>query len=142
VVIRIENCRLLSFPKISDPRGCLSYIEGSKHVPFEIRRVFYLYDVPAGQTRGGHAHRELHQVLVAVAGHFEVLVDDGVTERQFRLCHPSVGLYVPPLIWDTEVNFSPGAVCMVLASDEYDESDYYRERGEYLKAVESVRELA
>jgi hypothetical protein len=95
--------------------------------------------VPAGQTRGAHAHKQLHQVLVALAGSFEVIVADGLSEKRFRLSEPSTGLYIPPLIWDTEVDFTPGAVCMVLASDYYDEADYYREWDKYLQAVAAAR---
>ena len=130
----VKDCRLLSFPKITDPRGNLTFIEAQRHVPFEIRRVFYLYGVPAGETRGAHAHRGLHQVLVALAGSFDVLVADGSDEARYHLEDPWTALYVPPMIWDTEVNFSPGSVCLVLASDYYDESDYYRDYGQYLEA--------
>jgi oxalate decarboxylase/phosphoglucose isomerase-like protein (cupin superfamily) len=135
----VENCRLIQFPRIGDPRGTLTFIEAERHVPFEVKRVFYLYDVPPGQTRGAHAHKQLHQVLVSLAGSFEVIVADGLREQRFRLTEPSTGLYVPPLIWDTEVNFTPGAVCMVLASDYYDESDYYRDYDVYLRAVAAAR---
>jgi hypothetical protein len=138
----VEKCRVLSFPRISDARGTLTYIEAAKHVPFDVKRVFYLYDVPPGESRGAHAHRQLQQVLICLAGSFDVLVADGVHERQFRLCHPAVGLYIPPLIWDTEVNFAPGSVCMVLASDFYDEGDYYRNRDAYLDAVAAARSAA
>jgi oxalate decarboxylase/phosphoglucose isomerase-like protein (cupin superfamily) len=135
----VENCRFLSFPKISDPRGTLTYVEAREHIPFEVKRVFWLYAVPDGQTRGGHAHKELHQVLVCLHGSFDVIVADGISERRFRLCQPSTGVYIPPLIWDTEVNFSPGAVCIVLASDHYDEGDYYRDYGAWVVAVNAAR---
>jgi hypothetical protein len=135
----VENCRLIQFPRIEDPRGTLTFIEAERHVPFEVKRVFYLYDVPAGQTRGAHAHKDLHQVLVALAGSFEAIVADGIGEKRFRLSEPSTGLYIPPLIWDTEIDFTPGAVCMVLASAWYDEADYYRDYGVYLQAVAAAR---
>jgi hypothetical protein len=135
----VENCRLIVFPKISDPRGTLTCIESTTHVPFNLKRVFYLYDVPVGQTRGAHAHKELHQVLICLGGSFDVIVGDGRKERRFHLHEPAVGLYIPPLIWDTEVDFEPGTVCMVLASDHYDESDYYRDYGAYLEAVTAAQ---
>jgi dTDP-4-dehydrorhamnose 3,5-epimerase-like enzyme len=138
----VENCRLIRFPKIVDSRGTLTCIESEQHVPFSVKRVFYLYDVPRGQTRGAHAHKELHQVLVCLAGSFDVIVEDGRTENRFHLDQPSIGLYIPPLIWDTEVDFAAGTVCMVLASDHYDESDYYRDYGGYLRAVRTARESA
>jgi oxalate decarboxylase/phosphoglucose isomerase-like protein (cupin superfamily) len=138
----VENCRLIHFPRVGDDRGNLTFIEAERHVPFEVKRVFCLYDVPAGQTRGAHAHKELHQVLVSLAGSFEVLVEDGLGNRRFLLNEPTTGLYVPPLIWDTEINFSPGAVCMVLASEYYDESDYYRDYDVYLRAVAAARRPA
>ena len=135
----VEYCRLLRFPKISDQRGSLSFIEAERHIPCALKRVFYLYDVPPAETRGGHAHKLLHQVLVCPSGSFDVIVTDGIQEKRFHLDEPTVGLYVPPLIWDTEVNFTPGAVCMVLASDYYDESDYYRDFEAYLVAVRQAR---
>ena len=138
----VERCRLIEFPSVSDVRGTLAFIEAGRHVPFEVKRVFYLYDVRPGQTRGAHAHKQLHQVLVAVAGTFEVIVADGIGEKRVTLSKPSVGLYIPPLIWDTEINFSPGAVCMVLASDYYDEADYYRDWETYLRAAEAARRTA
>lgn len=138
----VERCRLLEFPRISDPRGALTCIEAERHVPFPVRRVFYLYDVPAGQTRGGHAHKQLEQVLVCLSGSFEVIAEDGIRQTRFQMNRPSLGLYVPPMIWDTEVNFSPGAVCMVLASDYYDESDYCRDYAAYLEAVAAERAAA
>jgi hypothetical protein len=138
----VEFCRLLEFPQITDPRGSLSFIEAERHIPCVLKRVFYLYDVPVGERRGGHAHRELHQVLVCLSGSFDVIVSDGVTEKCFHLDRPSTGLYVPPLIWDTEINFTPGTVCMVLASAYYDERDYYRDYDAYLQAIAHLRKSA
>ena len=135
----VEDCRLLRFPTFSDPRGTLTAIEGGEHVPFEVKRVFYLYGVQPGQIRGAHAHKDLHQLLVCLSGSFDVVVADGREQRQFRLSDPAVGLYVPPLIWDTELNFSPGAVCMVLASSHYDEGDYYRDHDAYLRVVSAAQ---
>ena len=136
----IDNCRLLQFPRIGDERGNLTFIEAERHVPFEVKRVFYLYGVPLGQSRGAHAHRELHQVMICLAGSFDVIVRDGIKEQRYSLTDPSFGLYVPPMVWDLEVNFSAGAVCMVLASDYYDEADYYRDWNEYLEAVGKGRQ--
>ena len=135
----VENCRLITFPEISDPRGTLTCIESEEHIPFDLKRVFYLYDVPPGQMRGAHAHKELHQVLICLSGSFDAIVADGRSEQRYHLHQPSVGLYIPPLIWDTEINFSLGTVCMVLASDHYDESDYYRDYNRYLFAVKEAR---
>src|SRR5437867_1607875 len=119
----IEQCRLIEFPKIHDPRGNLTFVEGGRHVPFAIARVFYLYDVPGGSTRGGHAHREMQQVLIAMSGSFDVLLNDGRVQQRFSLNRSYLGLYVPPMIWREMENFSSAAVCLVLASTLYDESD-------------------
>jgi dTDP-4-dehydrorhamnose 3,5-epimerase-like enzyme len=137
--VYVERCRLIEFPRITDARGSLSFIEAGRHIPCGLKRVFYLYDIAAEQTRGAHAHKQLHQVLVCVTGSFDVIVTDGKNERRFRLDRPSTGLYIPPLIWDTEMNFSPGAVCMVLASDFYDEADYYRDYDAYVMEVGRAR---
>ena len=138
----IQNCRLLEFPRICDARGNLTFVEAERHVPFEVKRVFYLYDVPAGAERGAHAHRTLHQVLICLSGSFDVVAEDGFAETRFHLNHPWCGLYIPPMIWDTEINFHPGSVCMVLASDYYTEADYYRDYDEYLKAITAARRAA
>jgi oxalate decarboxylase/phosphoglucose isomerase-like protein (cupin superfamily) len=135
----IDRCELLQFPKISDPRGNLTFIEAERHVPFAVKRVFYLYDVPTGESRGAHAHKQLHQVLVCLAGSFDVLIDDGLSKDRIHLNRPWLGLHIPPLIWGAEVNFDPGSVCMVLASDHYHESDYLRDYDEYLQAVTKAR---
>lgn len=131
----VEHCRLIQFPTISDARGSLSVIEAARHVPFEIKRVFYLYGVPPGETRGGHAHKTLHQVMVCLAGGFDILLDDGSGKRRVRLDSPGCGLHVPPMVWDTEVEFEPGSVCLVLASAHYDEADYYRSYDDFLREV-------
>lgn len=131
----IEDCKLIDLPKVSDPRGNLTFIESSRHVPFEIQRVFYLYDVPTGADRGAHAHRALHQCLICLAGSFDVAVDDGKQNRRIRLNRPWRALHIPPMIWAAEVDFNPGSVCMVLASSLYDESDYYRDYEEFKAAV-------
>ncbi|WP_024275762.1 FdtA/QdtA family cupin domain-containing protein [Hyphomicrobium sp. 802] len=132
----INDCKILELPKISDVRGNLTFVEANRHVPFAIERVYYLYDVPGGSERGGHAHKELHQFIVAMAGSFDVVISDGRDERRFRLNRSYFGLYLCPMIWRQLDNFSSGAVCMVLASAKYDEADYYRDYDEYLSAVD------
>ena len=128
----INNCQVIDLPKISDPRGNLSFIEGGSQIPFDIERVYYLYDVPGGAERGGHAHKALHQLIIAMAGSFDVVLDDGVEKKRIHLNRSYSGLYVCPMIWRELDNFSSGAVCMVLASIKYDEDDYYREYSQYL----------
>lgn len=128
----IDDCQVIALPKITDPRGNLTFIEGSQHVPFDIQRVYYLYDVPGGAERGGHAHKGLQQLIVAMSGSFDVVLDDGRIRKRFHLNRSYVGLYVCPMIWRELDNFSSGSVCMVLASNRYDEADYYREYGAYL----------
>ena len=135
----IGTCRLIEFPKVVDPRGNLTYIEGLRHVPFDVKRLFYLYDVPTGESRGAHAHKTLHQVLVCLSGSFDVLVDDGIRQALIHLNRPWRGLYVPPMIWGAEMNFDAGSVCLVLASELIDESDYYRDRDDFVAAAEELR---
>ena len=130
----VLDCRIIELPKITDPRGNLTFIEGNRHVPFEIKRVFYLYDVPTGEDRGAHAHKQLHQFLVCLAGSFDVSIDDGISRKTVHLNRPWKGLHIPPMIWASEVNFDPGSVCLVLASAPYTESDYYRDYDQYLAA--------
>lgn len=130
----IDFCQITDLPKISDPRGNLTFIEGQSHIPFDIRRVYYLYDVPGGSERGGHAHKALHQLIVAMSGSFDVVLDDGVQQKRVHLSRSYYGLYVCPMIWRELDNFSSGSVCMVLASNTYDESDYYRDHKEFLQA--------
>ena len=132
----LAQCRIVDLPKIADPRGNLTFIEGRRHVPFDIARVYYLYDVPGGSERGGHAHKALHQLIVAMSGSFDVVLDDGRGGKQrFHLNRSYHGLYVCPMIWRELDNFSSGSVCMVLASNVYDEADYYRDYGEYQQAL-------
>lgn len=130
----IDNCQILQLPKIADPRGNLTFIEGGSHIPFDIRRVYYLYDVPGGAERGGHAHKALHQLIIAMSGSFDVLLDDGKEKKRVHLNRSYSGLYVCPMIWRELDNFSSGSVCMVLASNIYDESDYYRDYNEFMRA--------
>ena len=130
----LTDCRIIDLPKITDPRGNLTFIEGGRHVPFEIKRVYYLYDVPGGAERGGHAHRALHQLIIAMSGSFDVILKDGTQQQRFHLNRSYSGLIICPMIWREIDNFSSGSVCMVLASNFYDESDYYRNYDEFLKA--------
>ncbi len=131
----LEQCRIIDLPKISDPRGNLTFIEGSRHVPFDIRRVYYLYDVPGGAERGGHAHKGLHQLIIAMSGSFDILLDDGREKKRIHLSRSYYGLYVCPMIWREMDNFSSGSVCMVLASNLYDEEDYYRNYEDFIAAL-------
>lgn len=128
----IEDCILIELPKISDPRGNLSFIEGGQHIPFDIKRVYYLYDVPGGSDRGSHAHKNLHQFIVAMSGSFDVVLDDGKAKKRFHLNRSYYGLYVCPMMWRELDNFSSGAVCMALASSHYDEADYIRDYSDFL----------
>jgi dTDP-4-dehydrorhamnose 3,5-epimerase-like enzyme len=132
----IDKCHIVDLPKIADSRGNLTFIEGQRHVPFDIRRVYYLYDVPGGAERGGHAHKQLSQLIVAVAGSFDIVINDGSKEKRIHLNRSYKGLYICPMIWRELDNFSSGAVCMVLASNLYDESDYYREYSTFLEAIQ------
>ena len=132
--MNIDTCHLVDLPKILDPRGNLTFIEGNQHIPFEISRVYYLYDVPGGAERGGHAHKALSQLIIAMSGSFDVVMDDGEKKKRVHLNRSYQGLFVCPMIWRELDNFSSGSVCMVLASNLYDESDYYRDHGEYLVA--------
>jgi dTDP-4-dehydrorhamnose 3,5-epimerase-like enzyme len=131
----VLSASLINLPKISDKRGNLSVIEQNKHIPFDIQRVFYLYDIATGESRGGHAHKDCHQFLIALNGSFEVLVDDGTTKKTIALTEPHQGLHIPPMIWAEELNFSQGAICLVLASLPYDESDYIRSYSDFLQNI-------
>jgi len=131
---KIDECGLIDLPKIQDPRGNLTFIEAGDHIPFDIKRVYYLYDVPGGSERGGHAHKGLHQLIVAMSGSFDVVLDDGKEKKRVHLSRSYYGLYVCPMIWRELDNFSSGSVCMVLASNKYDEADYYRDYAEFMRA--------
>lgn len=134
---RIDDCKIISLPKISDPRGNLTFIEGDNHIPFDIKRVFYLYDVPTEEDRGAHAHKELHQFLVCLSGSFDVMLDDGLNRATVHLNRPWKGLHIPPMIWAAEINFDPNSVCLVLASDKFMESDYIRNYEDFVKQISS-----
>jgi hypothetical protein len=130
----VDDCVHLEFPKVTDPRGNLTFVESSRHVPFDIKRVFYLYDVPTDESRGAHAHRELQQVLICLSGSFDAMVDDGSRRELIHLNRPWRGVYIPPMIWAAEINFDPGSVCLVLASEFFNESDYYRDYETFTEA--------
>lgn len=133
----LADCHLIDLPKIHDRRGNLTFVESNVHIPFDIQRVYYLYDVPGGADRGAHAHRNLHQFIVAMSGSFDVVLDDGRESHRFHLNRSYFGLYVCPMMWRYLDNFSSGAVCMVLASEKYDETDYIRERTQFLSETGS-----
>lgn len=134
----IDACTRINLPKIADPRGNLTFIEGptgSGHVPFEIKRVFYLYDVPGGADRGGHALRSCHQFLIAMSGSFDVLLDDGTEKTRIHLNRSYYGLHLPPMIWREMDNFSSNSICLVLASETYDPEGYYRKYEDFIAAM-------
>ncbi len=131
----ISNCKFIEIPKVSDARGNLSFVESERHIPFQIQRIYYLYDVPAGASRAGHAHKNLHQLYIPVSGSFDIVIDDGVNKKTVSLNRPYFGLYVCPMIWRDINNFSSGSVCMTLASDYYDEADYFRDYQDFLNEV-------
>jgi len=133
----VEQCRIIELPKIADPRGNLSFIESGRHIPFQIRRVFYLYDVPGGETRAGHALKNTEQFIIAASGSFDLILDDGKERRTIGLNRSWKGVYVPPMIWRELVNFSSAGVCLVLASDYYDENDYFRNYDNFLRTVQT-----
>lgn len=130
---KVTDTRLITLPKISNSKGSISIIENFKHVPFAVNRIYYLYDIPSGSERGGHAHRELRQLIVAATGSFEILLDDGNERNTIFLNRPNVGLLLPPGLWREISNFSSGSICLVLASHEYEESDYIRNFNDFIK---------
>ncbi len=130
----LENTKTINLPKIQDARGNLTFIEQNRHIPFDIQRVYYLYDVPDGVERGGHAHKKLQQLIIAISGSFDVLLKDGTDQKRTHLNRPDQGLYLPKMIWRELDHFSSGAICLVLASLPYNEKDYYRNYNDYLKA--------
>lgn len=133
----VHDCRILQFPQIRDPRGALTPIEGGQHVPFDIKRIYYLYGISAGASRAGHSHKDLQQVLIAVTGSFDVHLDDGRECQTISLSRPDQGLFIPRMIWREIHHFSEGAVCVALASEHYDEGDYYRDHADFLRACGS-----
>ena len=131
----MEQCRLIDLPKHHDPRGNLSVVEGGIHIPFDIERVYYLYDVPGGSSRAGHGHVELQQLMIAMSGSFDVIVDDGYERKKFHLNRSYYGLYIPKMMWREVENFSSGGVCLVMASTKFDKSDYYYDYDDFASMV-------
>jgi len=132
----IDKCKIIDLPRVNDPRGNLTFVESSRHIPFAIQRVYFLYDVPGGSVRGGHAHKALHQLIIAMSGSFDIHLDDGYSKKAVHMDRSYYGLYVCPMIWREIDNFSSGAVCMALVSEYYDESDYYRDYNQFLSDVQ------
>jgi oxalate decarboxylase/phosphoglucose isomerase-like protein (cupin superfamily) len=137
--MKLNKCKMIDFPKVHDVRGNLSYIESTNHIPFEIKRVYYLYDVPSGAKRGGHAHKELEEIIIALSGSFDVIVDDGFEKKAFFLNRPHYGLFIPAGVWRTIENFSSNSVAVLLASEFYQESDYIRNYQVFKKFKKSGR---
>jgi len=128
----VYNCNVFTLPKVHNRAGNITALNNSTDLPFDVHRVFYLYDIPGGEFRGGHAHKELHQLIVAVSGSFDITVDDGQNKKTVSLNRPYYGLHVIPGVWSALSNFSSGAICLVLASHKYDESDYIRDYPEFI----------
>jgi len=131
----VDDCKVIDLPKISDPRGNLTFIEECNHIPFDIKRVFYIYDVPTAVDRGAHAHKDNHQFLICLSGSMDVLLDDGMNKKTVHLNRPWQGLHIPPLVWASEAEFVPNTLYMVLASLPYDENDYIRDYYEFIELV-------
>jgi len=129
----IEDVKLMELPRINDPRGNLSFIEEEKHIPFKINRAYWIYDVPGGQVRGGHAFKEQHEFIVAISGSFDVVIDNGKTKQSFSLNRSYYGLLIPAGLWRQMQNFSTNSLAMVLSSTHYNESDYIHDYSEFLK---------
>ena len=129
----VDDCTVIDVTKINNEAGNITVVQNGENIPFDIKRIFYLYDIPGGKDRGAHAHIECHQFLIAGSGSFDVLLDDGKSKKLVTLNQPYRGLHIPPGIWASEINFSSGSICLVLASHKYDEKDYIREYGEFLK---------
>lgn len=125
--VTVFDASLIHLSKIESRAGNITPVHNNKELPFVVKRIFYLYDIPGGESRGAHAHKECHQFLVAVSGAFEVLLNDGKTQRLVQLNRPYFGLHIPPMIWASEINFSSGSICLVLASHNYSENDYIRD---------------
>jgi dTDP-4-dehydrorhamnose 3,5-epimerase-like enzyme len=135
-----EIGRIIQLPKVEDARGNLTFIEENHHIPFEIKRVYYLYDVPGGESRGGHAHKQLQQFIIAANGSFDVILDGGSSQERYHLNRSYYGLYIPPMVWRELDNFSSGSVCLVLVSEYFDEADYIRDHGVFRTHVRTQQE--
>lgn len=135
--LSVYDCSIIELSRIENRRGNITPVQGKDNVPFDIKRVFYLYDIPGGESRGAHAHKTCHQLLIAASGSFEVVLDDGKNKRTITLNRPFYGLHIPPGIWAAEQGFSSGCVCLVLASEKYDEDDYIRDYKDFLKIKEN-----
>ena len=138
--MNLSKCKIIDLPKVIDVRGNLTFIEENRHIPFGIKRVYYLYDVPGGETRAGHAHKRLQQFVIAASGSFDVILDDGFKRKKFQLTRSYYGLYIPPMLWRELNNFSSGSVCLVLASELYDEKDYIRDYETFKKMARGSNE--
>ena len=134
----LSDCRLIDLPKVSDPRGNLTFVESERQIPFAIKRIYYLYDVPGGAERGAHGHKALHQLVIAMSGSFDIELDDGFEKKIYHLNRGYYGLYISPMIWRDIRNFSSGAICMVIASDFYNEADYFRNYNEFIAAAKEA----
>lgn len=133
--VSVYDCSVIELPRLQNRAGNITPVSNSREIPFDIKRIFYIYDIPGGEDRGAHAHKECHQFLIAASGSFEIELNDGVTTRTIMLNRPNYGLHIPPGIWAAEKGFSSGAICLVLASTTYDESDYIRNYEEFLQIV-------
>lgn len=129
----VFDCNIITLPKVHNPAGNITAVNNQNEIPFETKRVYYLYDIPGGESRGGHAHRELQQFIIAASGSFDIIIDDGNVKRTFHLSRPYFGLYMPSGLWREIDNFSSGSICLVLASHPYNEEDYIRDYETYLK---------
>ncbi len=129
----IYDCSIIELPRLKNRAGNITVVNNNDNIPFEVKRVFYIYDIPGGEDRGAHAHKDCHQFLVAVSGSFEVEMDDGINKRTVTLNRPYYGLHIPPGIWAAEKGFSSGSVCLVLASHTFDEKDYIRDYPNFLE---------
>ena len=135
---KISDCKIIQFPKIYDPRGNLTFLEGGEHIPFTIKRVYWLYDVPGGETRGGHAYKKLQEVVISLSGSFDLILDDGRDKWRFSLNRSYIGVYVPNMIWRTLENFSTNSFCLILSSLPFSEEDYLRDYQEFQKLKSSI----
>jgi len=129
----VYDCSIIEMPRLKNRAGNISIVENQDNLPFDVKRIFYIYDIPGGEDRGAHAHKECHQFLIAVSGSFEIEMDDGVNKRTVQLNRPYYGLHIPPGIWAAEKGFSSGAICLVLASEGFDEKDYIRDYNNFIK---------